>query len=662
MNPYSGSFTGAVPSPTGGYIVFRTTVNTPPTPVDGTPYLVGNTYVIGVTVVVVSSGTGTTFGPDAAVGGPPYYYWVFSFNTGCGTSPNYSTTATSAIAAACAAPTQPTLLNLTAISSSQIDGSFTASGASGYLVVRTKTAASPTSGTFPVNGTTYTAGQIIGAPNDTVVVYSGTGTSFSATGLSGSTTYYFWVYGYNTGCIGTPTYNAVAPLNANLASLPCLIPGTYTIGPGGNYTSVGAVMTALSCFTFPPTPVPTTGAFFFEFLPAYNSSVETFPLVISPVYNPAAHLITFRPQAGATGISITSGNTAGTLLFQGISATQTPTYFVFDGRPGGLGAAKELTIQNTNVGSSYAIQFENGANNNTIQHCKIRSVHNGTSGGGGTINFASSNSTAGNSTNTITNNDIYNATGGTPTNAIYSNGLSAIASNSNNVISNNNIYDHFNATYTTAGINLAAYSSSWTITGNSFYQTAARTFTNTTATYNAILAAATTVGGLTITDNFIGGTAASAGGGYMTIGGNGILRAIQLTTGTTATSVQNNTLTNIALTSSNSSSAQSLISLVAGVINVGTVAGNTIGSQVTTNRITVSLSDNTAGVNFAGILATSTVGTDIFAIRNNTIGGIGVSGTSTSAAVQGINFSGATGADTIRANIIGSVTVAKQLL
>jgi trimeric autotransporter adhesin len=642
--PYTGNFTGAVPSPTGGYLVVRSTSPLQPSPTNGVSYSPAGTAVPGAgTPVSVSISTTTMFVDNPGAG--TFYYWVFSYNTGCGLSPNYSITTTSSVTTACVAPAQPTVLNLTSVSSSNITGTFTASAASGYYVIRTTTGVAPVPA--PVNGTPYVSS------GTGTLVSSGPSTSFSATGLSGSTTYYFYVYAYNDACVGSPTYNLVAPLSNNIATQPCLLPGTYTVGPGGNYTSVGAVMTALSCFTFPPTPVPTTGAFFFEFLPTYNSSVEAFPLVISPVYNPSAFAITFRPQTGATGISITSGNTAGTLLFQGVALGQAPTYFVFDGRPGGLGVSKELTIQNTNVGSSYAIQFENGANNNTIQYCKVRSLHNGTSGGGGTINFASSNSTAGNSTNTITNNDIYNATGGTPTNAIYSNGISTAANNSN-TISNNNIYDHFNATYTTAGINLAAYSNSWTINGNSFYQTTGKTFTNTTATYNAILAAATTVGGLTITDNFIGGTATSAGGGFMSIGGNGILRAIQLTTSATATSVQNNTITNIAFSSSNSSSAQSLISLVAGVINVGTVTANTIGSQVSTNRITVSLSDNTAGVNFAGILATSTLATDIFAIRNNTIGGIGVSGTSTSAAIQGINFSGATGADTVRNNIIGS--------
>lgn len=649
---YTGNFTGATPSPTGGYVVFRTTVNTQPSPVNGATYTAPTVYAIGVSATCVYNGTATTF--TDAPGAGTFYYWVFSYNVGCGTSPNYSSTTANSTTTACAAPTQPTALNLTSVSSSNITGTFTGSGASGYLVVRTTTGAPPS--VSPANGSYYTAGATLGTGT---VVSSGASTSFSATGLSGSTTYYFYVYAYNDACFGAPTYNLVSPLNNNIATQPCLVPGTYTVGPTGNFTSIGAVMTTLACFTFAPN-VPITGSYIFEFQPTYNSNVETYPLVIIPVNGTsAAQTITFRPQAGATGISITSGNTAGTLLFQGVTLGQVPNYYIFDGRPGGTGTAKELTIQNTNVGSSYAIQFENGANNNTVQYCKIRSAHNGTSGGGGTINFASSNSTAGNSNNTITLNDIYNAAAGTPTNAVYSNGLSTALNNSN-VISNNNIYDFFNAGYTTTGINLAANSNTWTISGNSFYQTAARTFTSSTATFNAILAAANTVGGLTITDNFIGGTAASAGGGFMTINGNGILRAIQLTTSTTASSVQNNTIKSIAFTSSNSSSAQSLISLVGGVINVGTVTGNTLGSQLVTNNITISLSDNTAGVNFAGISGTSSTAGDVYQIKNNTIGAITVSGASTAANIQGINFSGSTATYTITGNTIGSSSVANS--
>lgn len=660
-NPYSGSFTGAIPSPTGGYIVFRTIVNTQPSPVTGANYNVGTTYTIGVSATVVAKGTATTFSPDNATGGPPYYYWVFSYNTGCGASPNYSSATANAIAANCTAPAQPTLLNLTAVSSSQINGSFTGSGASGYLVVRTKTAASPTSASFPQNGVPYTAGQVIAAPNDTVVVYSGSGTTFSATGLNGGTTYYFWVYPYNTGCIGTPFYNTTSPLNGSVASLPCLAPGTYTIGPAGdgaNFRSIGEVITALQCYN--TSASPQSGVFTFEFTANYASSVESFPLLIPGIRSTNTASVTFRPQTGVTGRSITSANTVGTLLFQGELAGRTPSYFIFDGRPGGVGTARELTIENTNVGSSYAIQFENGADSNVVQYCNIKSNHNGTSGGGGTIIFGSSAFAGiGNSKNTIQNNDIFQSSATptiTPTNAIYSNGISS-AANDTNTIANNNIYNFFNAGYTCAGVHLAAFSRRWTISGNRFYQTFSRTFSSSTATYNAILAATNTTGDITISNNIIGYSSAT-GTGFTTIGGNGILRTIQLTTNNTNPSlVANNTITNIAFTSSNSSSAHSLISLAGGV---DTVRNNTLGSQITTNTITVNLTDNTAGLNFAGISTTSSTTGDVYVIRNNTIGGINILGTSTSAGIQGINFSGSVATHTIIGNTIGSPTVANS--
>lgn len=650
---YSGSFTAAVPPPTGGYFIVRTANPSPaPVPVLGTDYTpsIGTPVAMGpATATPIAYTTTTNF--TNPVGAGAYIYWVFSYNVGCGTFPNYSITTANATTAACIAPGPATTLNLTPVSSSNITGTFTGSGASGYLVVRTTSAAAPgTPAGF------YNAGDVMGTG---IVVSSGTSTSFSATGLSGSTSYWFWVFAYNDGCFGAPAY--AASVSNTTTTQPCLVPGTYSVGPTGNFASIGDVMTALACFTFTPN-IPTTGAYIFEFQPTYNSNVETFPVVMAPVNGTSATFtITFRPQAGATGRSISSSNPAGTLLFQGVSATQRPNYYIFDGRPGGIGTAKELTIQNTNLGSSYAIQFENGANNITIQYCKITSVHNGTSGGGGTITFASTSTGNGNNNNTITNNDIFQAPVGsaTPTSAIYSNGLSTAANNSN-IISNNNIYNFFNATYNTAGINLAANSTSWTISDNSFYQTLGRTFTSATATFSAILSASNTVGGLTITNNFIGGTAPLAASGILSIGGNGILKAIQLTTSTTATSVQNNTIKSIAFTSSSSSAAQSLINLAAGVINVGTTTGNTLGAITGTNNITITLSDNTAGVNFAAISGASTAATDVFAISNNKIGSIGILGTSTSANIQGINISGATGTYTVAANTIGSTATANS--
>ncbi len=121
-------------------------------------------------------------------------------------------------------PAQPAALELTPFSGSQVNGSFiAASGApNGYLVVRYPAGAAPTN---PVNGTAYTVGQALGGGT---VVKANAGLSFSATGLSSLTAYDFYVYAYNTGCIGAPVYRTAAPLTASITTPPPAIPQCFT--------------------------------------------------------------------------------------------------------------------------------------------------------------------------------------------------------------------------------------------------------------------------------------------------------------------------------------------------------------------------------------------------------------------------------------------------
>ena len=121
---------------------------------------------------------------------------------------------------------QPTNLVLNP-SSTSISGSYTAAtGATGHLVLRSS---SPTLVTLPQNNTNYSTGNAIGTAT---VVYAGTNTTtFSTTGLSAFTQYYFFVFAYNSGaeCAG-PVYRTVSPLTGSSTTLPPA-PGSLTATP-----------------------------------------------------------------------------------------------------------------------------------------------------------------------------------------------------------------------------------------------------------------------------------------------------------------------------------------------------------------------------------------------------------------------------------------------
>jgi len=84
-----GSFTAATGSPSG-YLVIRTSSATPPSPPEnGTIYSTAQN-VLGGTVVYV--GPATTFTNAGLNGNTQYYYWVYSYRSGCsGVAPNYLT-------------------------------------------------------------------------------------------------------------------------------------------------------------------------------------------------------------------------------------------------------------------------------------------------------------------------------------------------------------------------------------------------------------------------------------------------------------------------------------------------------------------------------------------------------------------------------------------
>lgn len=223
----AGSFTAASPVPNGYLIVASNNINLTSLPVDGTTYNLGDNIGDGF---VVANGNSLSFSATGLSASSTYYFFIFSVNNICIGTVKYLTTGmlqgnavTLAGLPACLTPAaQPTNLIFGTTTSTSIQGSFTATTADGYLVLRSTSASLSIN---PVNGSLYSSGNIIG--NATVVQQNNL-ISFTATGLANTTLYYFYIFSYNnTSCSGGPAYNTTAPLSGSRSTSmlsPCTVP------------------------------------------------------------------------------------------------------------------------------------------------------------------------------------------------------------------------------------------------------------------------------------------------------------------------------------------------------------------------------------------------------------------------------------------------------
>lgn len=436
--------------------------------------------------------------------------------------------------------------------------------------------------------------------------------------------------------------------------------GTISVGPTGTYTTLTSAIAALS------TASGISSSVILELQSTYTSSGETFPITFpANTCLTASRTITVRPASGATGLSITSSNTTATISFSGAN------YVTIDGRPGGTGTTSQLAISNTATGTASAIRFINDASNNTVTYCSITGSETSTAAG---VVFFSTGATTGNDNNTISNNSISAAGTNFPLNGIFSLGSSTAVDNSGNTVSGNNISDYFNAGSATNGVNINSNNSGWTISNNKLFQTADRLYTtaNTHNGINITSGAGYTISGNTVgfanasgtgTTNLIGNTVTMTGfpGSYVVAGTANATRYIAInctfTAGAAVSSIQGNTIGGFALyTSSNAASTTGIfcgIAVNAGTVNIGTVAGNTIGAASGTGSIYTATS--TTGGIITGIYVSSS---NAVAIRNNIIGALDAMGNSStiSGGINGINIAGTSSSYDVSGNTIGNAT------
>jgi hypothetical protein len=542
----------------------------------------------------------------------------------------------------CVTPTnQPTALGLTP-GLFNINGSFTAStpAAHKYMVIMTTTSTPPTA---PTDGTMYPVGSTsLGG----VVVSNSNYTTYNATGLTPGTQYWFWVYGYNNLCTGGPLYATGAPLTNTIFTTSCSLTGIKSVGPTGDYPTLTAAISAVNTLGL-ASPVA------IELQTTYDGTGETFPIVINtpPCASPTNRL-TIRPQGPLT---ITWGGAANAVI-----DLNGANYVTIDGRVGSTGSTNALTISSTNTGGQ-AIRFINGASNNIIRYCDIKSIN--TSTVQGSIWFSTSTAVVGNANNTIEFCNIGDGAS-TPYNGIYSSGTTG-KENRNNTVSDCNIFNYFVATTTSNGIILSTANTHWNITNNRFYQTVPRTYTTGT-THRAILISNTLGNAFNITNNTIGySSPTGTGTTTMTAATTLVFHAIALSVGnSTPSSIQGNTISGFNFTTTSTSStlggAFCGINVTSGTVNIGNVTPNIIGAATGNGAITATINTNTGGT-VVGING-SAASPSAINIQNNVIGSITLNNGSATlgGGIQGIQIS-STGSYSVTGNTIGSTTTANSL-
>lgn len=353
--------------------------------------------------------------------------------------------------------------------------------------------------------------------------------------------------------------------------------------------------------------------------------------------------LVISPSGGAMSVS---GNIAGPLI---------DLYGADHVKIDGLNSSgNALTISNSNAGGSTVstIRFMVDATSNTITNCSI--LGSSTSSLSGVICFSVA-VLNGNSNNIISNCNIGPVGSNLPTNGIYSIGNSAV-NHSGNIVQNNNIYDFFNAIMPSSGVYLSTFNTTWSITGNKFYQTATRTFSSSSnGAYHDCLQIASG-NSYSITSNVFGFSSFSSTGIYVVDASNGggvsiPVNAIELSIGNSSvSSVQGNTVTSMQVLGYQLSSNFMLSGLHVfdGKITAGDVSPNIFGGSSGTNLLNA--------FSIAAIMAEySSSSTGSLNVQNNTFGGITSNLGSNTGGFLSVMYVMAPNAN-ISGNLIGSST------
>jgi hypothetical protein len=368
------------------------------------------------------------------------------------------------------------------------------------------------------------------------------------------------------------------------APCPNGLSGTYKIGASGDYVNLTIAINDLKVKGL-------AGPVVFELQGNYSSTTETFPVTIPGLSCAnATNTLTIRPATGAQVVISNPLQTA-VLLLNGAS------YVTIDGRPGGTGTTKGLTIQNTSSQSGLTVQMQDSCSHDVFRYTDLQGTSGNNNGLLTIVNSVGQD-------NTIENCRFESYTGswsGLSTGiGIYASGASSF-----NTVNNCEFLSCYNAIFASDKC------SNWNITGNQIYDKG-----TSGATYCAIDIQNTTGSGFNITDNYLGGTAPFCGGAQPNYT---FYQGIEVSTGTDhLNNIERNTIGNIHIQAADNIGFHGIM-LQGGNANC---SGNNIGKNITA-------STSNSGT-FTGIITSNIyVGSseiDTLYISNNKISGMQFSG------------------------------------
>lgn len=460
---------------------------------------------------------------------------------------------------------------------------------------------------------------------------SSSSTSLNANGLFPNTTYYFKVYSISEGAYSSNPASGFSNTQNGVVS------GTISIPT--NARSITSVLDSIKQYGI-------GGPIIIELENSYTPTFERFPIILSDTLGTSSNApLTIRASSSASNVEIYNNqNNVSAFLFSGAR------YITLDGRPGGVGNTRAITIRTSNYSNGIDMySYNSNQNNIDISYLNIKAAQ-------GATNITAYVEIYGYLNNSLSNTNINNCFIG-DSNVTATMGIRVYSYNQSSSVSNsiiNNAIFNTGSSYNGYGINITGNNNNtWLVEGNHIFNLLPLNGVSSSLAYYGIYVLGANVH---IKNNFIGGSDLSCSGSAFEAGpaaNNNVFYGIYFAgSANQFASIQGNTIANF-FWPGISVQPWTGVYIQSGKAFIGDTLGNTIGDPTGGTTSIYVLSQSSTNTPIAYGIRTLTTGNVI--VKNNSIAGINATGVNATypCAINAINLANTTQAN-ISDNIVGS--------